>query len=492
MPKKRAPADSIPLGTLIAVYYGFIFAITISHLRNLLDRVRAFLGLTKEEDAFTSKGGNAPLLKRKDYFYTRYMFGRLRDCWDRPICSRPGANFDLMGRDYSFSVSGNYFEYTGHKIPSLNLGSYNYLGFAENAGQCIEHTIDAVKKYGVGTTATRHEAGYTHLHAQLEQKIAQFVGKEDAVIFDMGYATNSTSIPAIIGKGGLIISDSLNHASIVMGCRASGAKIRVFKHNDPEDLERVLRQAIAEGQPRTHRDWKKILIAVEGIYSMEGEILRLPEIVAVKKKYKAYLYVDEAHSIGALGKTARGVCDYWGVDPADVDILMGTFTKSFGSVGGYIASDKNLIDHLRRTSFGAVYSTTMSLPCVQMIISALDVITGADGTTSGQQRITSLRENSNFFRNKLKEMGFRIIGDQDSPVIPLMLFHPGKIAFFSRMCLDKQIAVVVVGFPATSLLASRARFCISAAHTKEDLARGLESINQIGRRLLLKYGPVDD
>jgi serine palmitoyltransferase len=177
------------------------------------------------------------------------------------------------------------------------------------------------------------------LHAQLEKKVAQFVGKEDAIIFDMGYATNSTSIPSLIGKGGLIISDSLNHASIVMGCRSTGAKIKVFRHNDPEDLERVLRQSIAEGQPRTHRDWKKILVVVEGIYSMEGEILRLPEIVAVKKKYKAYLYVDEAHSIGALGKTARGVCDYWGVDPADVDILMGTFTKSFGSVGGYIASD---------------------------------------------------------------------------------------------------------------------------------------------------------
>jgi serine palmitoyltransferase len=479
------------LWTLIWTYWAFIMGIISAHIRNGCHWVSILLGYGKEEEAFMSKGGAAPLLKVKEYFYTRYMFGRLRDCWDRPICSRPGANFDLLGREWDGTLFGK-FEYTGKKIPSLNLGSYNYLGFAENAGHCIEHVIEAVKKYGVGTGGSRMDVGTVDLHRELERRVADFIGHEDALIFDMGYATNSTSIPALIGKGGLIISDSLNHASIVIGCRSSGAKIKVFKHNDPEDLERVLRQAIAEGQPRTHRDWKKILIVVEGIYSMEGEILRLPEIIAIKKKYKAYLYVDEAHSIGALGKRARGVTDYWGVDPRDVDILMGTFTKSFGSVGGYIASNKELISYLRQTSFGSVYSMSMSLPCVQMIISALDVITGADGTNSGQQRITALRENSNFFRNKLKELGFRIIGDQDSPIVPLMFFHPVKMAAFSRMCLELRIAVVVVGFPATELLASRVRFCLSAAHTKEELAKACESISDIGDRLMLKYGPVPE
>jgi serine palmitoyltransferase len=483
---KLLPQDDIPLWTLIWTYWAFILGILLAHLRNFTNWLSVVTGRSEEDPAFLSKEGFAPLLKAKEYFYTRYFFGRLRDCWDRPICSRPGAVFDLIGREFDGSLYGSY-NYTGERMRAINLGSYNYLGFAENADGCINKTIEAVSMYGISAGGRRVEAGNMDLHRKLEQRMAEFLGKEDAVIFNMGYATNSTSIAALIGKGGLIISDCLNHASIVMGCRATGAKTMVFKHNDPVDLERVIRQAIAEGQPRTGRDWTKILIVVEGIYSMEGEILRLPEIVAIKKKYKAFLYVDEAHSVGALGKHARGVCDFWGVDTADVDILMGTFTKSFGSVGGYIASSKEVIRYLRQTSFGSVYQSGMSLPCVQMILSAIDVITGADGTDEGQKRITALRENSNFFRAKLKEMGFRIIGSEDSPVIPLMLFHPAKIAGFSRSALEENLAVVVVGFPATSLLGSRARFCISAGHTKEQLERALESISAIGDRLMLKY-----
>jgi serine palmitoyltransferase len=480
------PAEDIPVFTLVWTYFAFILGICLAHFRNFTAYLSVITGRGEEDPAFSCQEGHAPLLKAKEYFYTRYFFGRLRDCWDRPICSRPGAMFDLMGREFDGSLYGS-FQYTGEKTRAINLGSYNYLGFAENAGKCIDDTIHAVNKYGISTAGRRMEAGDMDLHRALEKRVADFLDKEDAVIFNMGYATNSTSINALIGKGGLIISDALNHASIVTGCRATGAKIKVFKHNDPADLERVLRQAIAEGQPRTHRDWTKILIVVEGIYSMEGEILRLPEIVAIKKKYKAYLYVDEAHSIGALGSHAKGVCDYWGVPTSDVDILMGTFTKSFGSVGGYIAASRDIIRHLRQHSFGSVYQSGMSLPCVQMILSALDVITGADGTDDGQRRINALRENGNFFRSKLREMGFRVIGSEDSPVIPLMLFHPAKIAGFSRAALEENLAVVVVGFPATSLLGSRARFCVSAAHTKEQLERALESISVIGDSLMLKY-----
>jgi serine palmitoyltransferase len=491
MAQKALPQDEIPLWTLIWTYQAFILGILLAHFRNFTSWLSVATGRSEEDPAFVCQEGHAPLLKAKEYFYTRYFFGRLRDCWDRPICSRPGAMFDLIGREFDGSLYGS-FQYTGEKMRAINLGSYNYLGFAENAGKCIDDTIDAVHKYGISTAGRRMETGSMDLHRKLELRMADFLGKEDAIIFNMGYATNSTSISALIGKGGLIISDSLNHASIVTGCRSTGAKIKVFQHNDPADLERVLRQSIAEGQPRTHRDWTKIIIVVEGIYSMEGEILRLPEIVAIKKKYKAYLYVDEAHSIGALGKSARGVCDYWGVPTSDVDILMGTFTKSFGSVGGYIAASKDVVRHLRQHSLGSVYQSGMSLPCVQMILSALDVITGADGTDDGQRRINALRENGNFFRQRLKEMGFRIIGSEDSPVIPLMLFHPAKIAGFSRAALEENLAVVVVGFPATSLLGSRARFCVSAGHTKEQLERALESISVIGDRLMLKYGNEEE
>lgn len=226
------------------------------------------------------------------------------------------------------------------------------------------------------------------VHEELEREVASFVGKPAALVFGMGFATNSLTLPVLMrGKGTLVISDALNHSSIVAGVRGSSAKVKVFRHNQPEHLERVLRAAIAEGQPRTHRPWSKILIVVEGIYSMEGEVCRLAEIVALKKKYKAYLYLDEAHSIGAMGPSGRGVAEHLGVDTADIDVMvraairccsrflhprhttpppqhaprialtthpsthqMGTFTKSFGSCGGYIAGDHALIRYLKTTS----------------------------------------------------------------------------------------------------------------------------------------------
>jgi len=325
---------------------------------------------------------------------------------------------------------------------------------------------------------------------KLEQVVAKFVGKEAAIVFGMGYQTNSTNLPQLIGKGGLIISDALNHASLVVGCRQAGAKITTFRHNDAQHLEKVLRRAIAEGQPRTHRPWTKILILVEGINSMEGSILPLKEIVEIKKKYKAYLYVDEAHSIGAIGKTGRGICDYCGVNPADVDILMGTFTKSFAAVGGYVAASQDIINWLRVTSFASTYDISMSAPCARQIISALSVITGEDGTEDGQRRITRLHDNSVYFRKRLREMGFVVIGEPDSPVIPMLLVYPSKIPAFSRECLKKNIAVVVVGFPATPLILSRARFCMSASHSREDLDESLDAIEDIGKKCLLNYYPT--
>lgn len=207
--------------------------------------------------------------------------------------------------------------------------------------------------------------------AELQRKVAQFLGKEDAVVFGMGFATNSTVIPALVGKGCLVLSDALNHTSIVTGVRSSGASVRIFRHNDVGHLERTLRFAIAEGQPRTRRPWRKVLIIVEGIYSMEGETACLADIVALKKKYKAYLFLDEAHSIGAMGRTGRGCAEHEGVDTADIDVMMGTFTKSFGSCGGYIAGSRDLVEHIRRSSPGTLYAAAMSPPAAQQALSAL-------------------------------------------------------------------------------------------------------------------------
>ncbi|RZC60519.1 hypothetical protein C5167_022282 [Papaver somniferum] len=280
------------------------------------------------------------------------------------------------------------------------------------------------------------------------------------MVTGMGYVTNSAILPVLIGKGGLIISDSLNHNSIVNGARGSGATVRVFQHN-------------------------------KGIYSMEGELCKLPEIIQVCKKYRAYTYLDEAHSIGAVGKSGRGVCELLGVDTADVDIMMGTFTKSFGSCGGYIAASKEVIEYLKFSCPAHLYATAISPPAAQQIISSIRVILGEDGSSRGAQKLTRIRENSNFFRSELQKMGFEVLGDNDSPVMPIMLYNPAKIPAFSRECLKRNVAVVTVAFPATPLLLARARICISASHTREDLLKALEVISEVGDLVGIKYFPAE-
>eukprot|EP01102_Stenamoeba_stenopodia_P005290 TRINITY_DN1585_c0_g1_i1.p1 TRINITY_DN1585_c0_g1~~TRINITY_DN1585_c0_g1_i1.p1 ORF type:complete len:510 (+),score=87.80 TRINITY_DN1585_c0_g1_i1:268-1797(+) len=422
--------------------------------------------------------GYAPLYDDYGAFYIECIYSRIDDSFTRPIASKPGPWIEVMDRT-GFSFAKN-LGFTGNVKTALNLGSYNYLGFADDSALCLQDSSASLEKYSTTTAATRVNFGTTTVHLELERLVARFVGKEDAVIFGMGYATNSTTLPSLVGKGGLIISDTLNHASLIVGIRSSVAEVRVFKHNDPKHLEHVLREAILNGQPRTRKPWTKILIVIEGIYSMEGEICRLPEIIAVKNKYKAYLYVDEAHSIGALGKRGRGVCDYWGVNPEEVDLLMGTFTKSFGSAGGYIAGSKELISNIRATSFSSVYDTSMSVPCAQQIITSMKIIMGEQLPGEGAKRLEDLRNNSVYFRRRLKELGFWVFGDNDSPIIPVMLYSLSTMVAFSRLCMKRNIAVVVAGYPATPLLLCRARFCMSAAHTKEDLEWALAELVEVG------------
>ena len=358
---------------------------------------------------------------------------------------------------------------TGGIKRCLNLGSYNYLGFAAKDEYCTPKVVSAVQKHGWTTCSSRMEAGTSEVHTHLEAFVANYLGKPAALCWGMGFATNTTVLPSLVGKGCLVVSDQLNHRSIASGVKLSGAKVKVFLHNDMIQLEKILRDSIIQGQPRTGRPWKKILIVVEGIYSMEGDMPVFRKIVELKKKYNCYLYLDEAHSIGALGKTGRGLCEHVGVDTKDVDILMGTFTKSFGSCGGYIASSKEVIEHLRSTSAGFLYATSISVPAAQQIVSSLEIISGVDGSDRGATKIQQLKDNANYLRARLKEGGIIVLGAKDSPILPLMLYQPAKLPAFSRMLLEHGVAVVVVGFPATPLLLARARLCISAAHTKADM-----------------------
>jgi len=382
---------------------------------------------------------------------------------------------------------GWHFRLTGEKVRLLNMASYNYLGFAENKGACADAAAVAATKFGVGICSSRQELGTLEIHRELEKQTARFLGVEECVTFGMGFATNSMNIPALVEKGCLIISDELNHASLILGCKLSGAIVRTFKHNNMKHLEERLMDAVLYGQPRTHRPWRKIVIVVEGVYSMEGTVVPLPEVLYLKKKYKAYLYLDEAHSIGSMGPNGRGVVDYYGCDPHDVDIMMGTFTKCFGASGGYIAGTKKLINYIRTRSHSMFYATSMSAPVAQQIISSMKILMGEDGTCEGQRRIQTLARNTRHFRQRLKEMGFIVYGHEDSPVVPLLIYLPAKILAFMRELTKRGIAAIGVAFPACHLLKGRARFCLSAAHTREMLDKTLASLDEVGDLLQLKY-----
>ncbi|CAO0800403.1 unnamed protein product [Mucor circinelloides] len=354
------------------------------------------------------------------------MYIRIRDCWNRPTTAVPGRKITILERESKdFNMT---FRLTGRKLEATNFSSYNYLGFAQNEGYCADQVEECVREYGISSASTRLEAGTLDIHRNLERKVAKFVGKEDSIIVSMGFATNSTTIPALVSKGCLVISDELNHSSIIFGVRLSGASVRVFKHNNMIDLKNLLREVISQGQPRTHRPWKKIVVIVEGLYSMEGSIVNLPELIKLKRDYKFYLYVDEAHSIGALGENGGGVCDFYGISPKHVDIMMGTFTKSFGAAGGYIAGDKAVIDHLRMKNHAFSYAETMSPPVIAQVSSSMSVINGEDGTDDGVKRIKQLADNARYFSRALRKLGFIVYGDEGSPVIPLLLFNPAKIS----------------------------------------------------------------
>mmetsp|Transcript_43026 Transcript_43026/g.98923 ORF Transcript_43026/g.98923 Transcript_43026/m.98923 type:complete len:1069 (+) Transcript_43026:116-3322(+) len=425
-------------------------------------------------------------------FYKNHCYSYIEHNLHRPIASAPDAIIDVVKLTRKggtlFGPINRILQVRSELIPALNLSSYNYLGFGGMDNLCTPTTQRVALEQGFSTSASRSEGGTVDIHRELEKEVAEFLSKEDAIVLGMGFATNSTILPALFeasagGSGILVLSDALNHKSIVEGIRLSGAVVKSFEHNSMVVLEQRLKDAVVKGQDGAGKPWRKIFVVVEGIYSMEGDFCRLREIVALKKKYKAYLYLDEAHSIGAVGPSGRGVTELLGVATSEVDIMMGTFTKSFGSAGGYVAASKDVIAALRCNAPGMLVACAMAPPCAAQALAALRVVTGKEGGDAGAQKLAAIRNNANLFRRRLEDGGFKILGDYDSPIVPMMIQNGFKLRNFADITMERGIAVVVVGYPVVPLLYERARFCISAAHTTKQINDVVDEIVKLGHEL---------
>jgi serine palmitoyltransferase len=398
----------IPSFIAYTCYLAYAILILIGHLRDTFAWLFTRGRYIRKESKFTSDNAStyAPLLQSWEHFYTRRLYHRIQDCFNRPIASNPGASIRVLERvstngqksmkilgplknvtnvrdnngcqiERTYTASPYFREEIDTKYVTrecVNLGCYNYLGFGDNwQSTCASDVLSSFDRFSISTANSRIEFGTTALHRELEKIVARFLGKGDAIVCNMGFNTNAATIPALTSHGDLIISDELNHTSIVNGARASGAAIRVFRHNDIVHLEEIVREAIIRGRPRTRRPWGKIMVIVEGIYSMEGEYCDLASIVTVCKKYGVHVYLDEAHSIGCMGATGRGISEYCGVNTADIDIMMGTFTKSFGGMGGYIAADASIIAYLRQRCAASSFHNALSPVVCQQIITSFKV-----------------------------------------------------------------------------------------------------------------------
>lgn len=449
-------------------YLNYIICFITGFVRDLMDK-------------YTGKGrkqpekGYVPVLSDFQDFFVRRFYNRISDCFARVVTSNAGAFMDVKVSKQSDEIDQT-LEYTDETIRVMNLGSYNYLGFGDPDEYCTPAVIEDMKKYGPSTCTTRAELGTTAVHRELETTLAQFLGTDDAICYGMGWATNATTIAVLMGKGDLIISDELNHNSIITGARSSGSTIRVFRHNDMEHLERILRREIINGQPRTHRPWGRIMVIVEGIYSMDGDLVKLVELVELRRKYHFSIWLDEAHSIGCMGRTGRGVCEHCGVNPKKIDFLMGTFTKSFGAAGGYIAGTKEVINWLRYHSFGNIYADAMPAPIAQQAMSVIKVL--ADNP-EGAKRLKQLHENSVWFRNQLLKRDFNVLGEDGSPVVPIILPPFSLFATVSREALKKKLGLVVVSFPAVDILQGRIRICLNSQHSREELQNAINILEEV-------------
>ncbi|MCL6589979.1 MAG: 8-amino-7-oxononanoate synthase [Firmicutes bacterium] len=352
----------------------------------------------------------------------------------------------------------------GRKV--LLLSSNSYLGLCNDA-RLKKAAINAIEKYGVGAGGSRLTTGSYLLHRQLELELARFKHTESAMIFNTGYMANLGTIAGLADEGWVIYCDRLNHASIIDGCRLSGAKLVIYKHCDPADLEKKL-QRYGGGSK---------LIVTDGVFSMDGDIAPLKEIVAIARKYQALTMVDDAHATGVIGPNGGGTADYFGLE-AEIDIQMGTLSKALAGEGGFVAGKRELIEYLRHRAKSFIYSTALAPPAIAVALEALSIVKNEPLPRK------VLLENAIWLREQLAGAGFNVIAGC-TPIIPLIAGPAGITVSFSQRLLEEGIYIPAIRPPTVHEGASRLRISIMATHTREVLQEAIGRIKAIGRELKL-------
>src|SRR5512135_1082786 len=362
------------------------------------------------------------------------------------------------------SPQGAWLVVDGKKV--LNFCSNNYLGLADNP-KMIAAAKKAAEEMGVGPAAVRTIAGTTSLHLELEKRLAAFKGVESAITFQSGFNANLATIPALVGKEDVVFSDRLNHASIIDGCRLSGAKIIAYEHNDPASLDEQIKTNLSQ--------FRRALVVTDGVFSMDGDIAPLPDIYEVANKYDILLMVDDAHGEGVLGKGGRGIVDHFGLH-GKVDVEVGTMSKAFGVVGGVVAGNAIVTEWLRQRGRPFLFSSAVTPPDVAACLAAIDLL------ESSTELVDRLWDNTRLFKTELKKMGFDT-GLSVTPITPVMLGEAPLAQQFSREMFDAGVFAMALGFPTVPRGKARIRVMISAGHSKSDLEIGLEAFQKVGKKL---------
>ena len=358
---------------------------------------------------------------------------------------------------------GTEVEMGGHRV--LMFGSNAYTGLTGDE-RVIEAGIKAMRKYGSGCAGSRFLNGTLDLHVQLERELAEFVGKDEALCFSTGFGVNAGVVACLTGREDYIICDDRDHASIVDGRRLSFSTCLKYKHNDMADLERQLQKCAPEAVK---------LIVVDGVFSMEGDLANLPEIVRLKHKYNATIMVDEAHGLGVFGRQGRGVCDYFGLTD-EVDLIMGTFSKSLASIGGFIASDKSIINWLRHNARTYIFSASDTPAATACAMEALHII------QQEPERIQALWDVTDYALRRFREAGFEI-GETQSPIIPLYVRDVNKTFLVTKMAFDAGVFINPVIPPACAPQDTLVRVALMATHTRQQVDRAVEALVGVFKEL---------